>query len=263
MHSKVRLLTALFAMAALVALGALLAGATACDRLPRTPQPVVTATRTRAVIPTLTAIATPVETPVGEIPAEILSARDAALAFLRNRYAARAPGSVAWTARNTAPPGVVGLPSYEFASDDWRMTIAGLPITPEVTIYEAGLQNPSTGLRWMGRLDATYGLLESNLNIAVEIPVVRDLVLAHVREYHAGEAPAEDMVWIGERTTPYGLVGHETCQFTAAGAEWKMTVDYDLVAPAQVIYKVELSQAGTGFVWRGQVDAEGAVLEHR
>jgi hypothetical protein len=259
-QSKVRVLSTLFAIVVFV----VLASATGCDRLRRTPEPILTATPTRVSPPALTPAATPVETPVGGIPLEILSARDAALVFLRNQYPARAPvDGVAWIARNTTPPGVVGIPSYEFASDSWLMTVAALPISSANIIYETGLENPQAGLRWTGRLDASYSLLESNLNLAVEVPAVRDLVLAYVRQYHSAQAPAENVVWIGERTTPYGLVGHETCQFTASAAGWRMTVDYALVAPAQVVYKVDLSQTDTGFVWRGQVDGEGAVFEHR
>ncbi len=263
MQSKVCFLSAPFAAASLVVLGTLLATATGCDRLPSTPEPMPTATQTRAAAPTWTPLATPAETPVGEIPTEILSARSAALAFLRNQYPARAPADgVAWVARNTSPPGVVGVPSYEFSSDDWLMTVAALPVSADEIIYETGLMNPQTGLRWMGRLDRSYGLLESSLNVAVEVLVARDLVLAYLREHHAEEAPAKAVVWVGERTTPYGLVGHETCQFTATPAGWRMTVDYDVVALAQLVYNVEL-QADTGLMWRGHVDAEGSVFEHR
>ena len=270
MLSKVRVLSALFAIVGFVFLVGLLTSTTGCDRLPLIPEPVLTATQTRVLPPTLTPPATPVETPVGDIPLETLSAREAGLAFLRDEYPAKAPADgMAWIARNTTPPGVVGLFSFEFTSDSWLMTVAALPISSAEIVYETGLENPQKGLRWAGRLDASYNLLESNLNVAVEVPVVRDTVLAYVREYHASEAPAENVVWIGERTTPYGLVGHETCQFTsiplaqAASGGWKMTVDYDLVAPAPMVYKVELSQVDTGFVWYGQVDAEGTVIEHR
>ena len=263
MQPKVRALSALFATAGFVMLVGLLASTTGCDRLPLLPEPVPTVTQSRVLPPTLSPPATPVETPVGDNPPEILSARDAAFVFLRSQYPARVPAdSLAWIARNTAPPGVVGIPSYEFISDSWRMTVAALPVSSAEMLYEAGLENPTIGLRWAGRLDASFAVLESNLNVAVEVLAVRDLVLAYVREYHPDQAPAENVIWTGERTTPYGLVGHETYRFTSSASGWTMTVDYDLVAPAQLVYEVGLL-VDTGFVWRGHVDAEGAVFEHR
>jgi hypothetical protein len=266
---NVRAPSSKFAIAGCMALAALLLNATGCDRVPAVSTPAPTATQSVST-PDLTPGATPAETPLVEIPLEILSARDALLAFLRDRYPDNAPSdAVVWIGRSTAPTGVLGISSYEFTGDGWLMTVAAVSISPAEVQYEMGLEDPQRGLRWTARLDAAYGLLESNLNLAAEVLVVRGIVLAYVRERHAGQAPAEDVVWIGERTTPSGMVGHETCRFvssTSAGAtagSWTMTVEYDLVPPVQVAYRVELQQLDTGFVWRGQVDAEGTVLEHR
>jgi hypothetical protein len=203
------------------------------------------------------------------IPLEILSARDALLVFLRNGYPDKAPpNGLVWSGRDTTPPGVRGISTYEFTGDSWSMTVAAVSISPTEIVYETGLDNAQTGMRWTGKFDATYDLLESNWNVAVEVLVVRETVLAWVREHYAGQAPAENLVWLGARTTLFGMAGRETCQFVSASGKataggWTMTVGYEPVPPAQVVYEVDLRQAGTGFVWRGQVDAEGAVLEHR
>lgn len=269
MQYKVRAPSSGFVSAACVVLTALLLNATGCDRVPAISTPAPMATQT-ARTPDLTPGATPAETPLLEIPLEILSARDALLAFLRDRYPDKAPSDgVVWIGRSTAPTGALGISSYEFTADGWQMTIAAVSISPAKVQYEMGLEDPQRGLRWTARLDAAYGLLESNLNLGAEVLVVRGIVLAYVREHHAGQAPAEDVVWIGERTTPPGMMGHETCRFissTSGGAtagNWRMTVEYDVVPPVQVAYRAELQQLGTEFVWRGQVDAEGAVLEYR
>ena len=270
MQSKVHALSGTFVMAGLLLL-ALLCGATGCDVARQMP--------TSAPEPTLTPVLAPTVTPVTEIPLEILSARNALLAFFRTEYPHKAPpDGVVWIGRETTPSGVTGISTYEFTGDDWLITVAALATSPADLLYELGLSYTPKGLRWTGRLDATYQLLESNLNVAAEVLVVREIVLGYVREHYAG--PALNLVWVGERTTPSGLVGHETCQFTStavlgspdaghqgetASAEvdpWTMSVEYDVVNPALVIYEVELRQASSEFLWRGQVDAEGTILEH-
>jgi hypothetical protein len=242
-----------------VGLVALLVSATGCDWLPSTPAPAPTATQT---------LAAPVQTPVLDIPPAILSARDALLLFLRNQYPGKAPAEgVVWSGRDTTLPRVVDVSTFEFTGDGWLLAVAALSTSPTEVVYELSLDNAQAGLHWTGRLGATYNLLESNLNLAAEVLVARETVLAFVRKHYSVEAPADNVAWIGERTTPFGMVGHEACQFTstssAAAEAWTMSVGYDLLPPLQRVYKVDLSQAGTGFVWRGQVDAEGTVLEHR
>jgi hypothetical protein len=203
---------------------------------------------------------TPTPTPPADIPATVLGARDAALAYVRLAYASEAPPEdVNWTGRNTTPPDQPGVSSYEFASDSWLMAIRTPLLAPDTLIYEIELSNQDTGFHWTGKLDASYAVLESNLDVAIEVLVVRDIVLSYVRERYSDQAPGEDLAWIGERTTPEGSVGHESCRFTAD--DWTMTVDYDLARPDQVIYRVELRNSSTGFVWVGQVDPEGMVQE--
>lgn len=259
MRSRALALSSLFTVVSLAALIALVVGSVSgCDWFRRTPTPARTPT------PTAPPAATPTATPIpsSEIPPRVLTARDTALTFFRDTYPGKAPAeSLVWTGRETTPPGVVGVSTYEFISDSWLMNIAALSITPTEIWYELALDNPPTGLHWTGRLDSAYNLLESNLNIAVEVLIVRELVLAYVREYHPEQGPAENLVWIGERTTPPGIIGRETCQFISG--DWAMTVEYAVVSPEKVVYAVELRNASTGYAWRGQVDAEGTVLEHR
>jgi hypothetical protein len=260
-QSRVHILSNRLAIVGHVVLATLLLSATGCDWLPARLGPVPAATPTLA----------PIETPPSEIPLAILAARDALLAFLRNQYPGKAPADgMVWSGQDTTPVRVVGLASYEFAADSWVMTVAAVALSPSQTQYELELANAQMGLHWTGRLDASYDVLESNLNLPVEVLLVRDTVLAYVRQHYTSQAPADSVAWLGERTTSFGMVGHETCQFTSLASgealprgTWVMTVEYDLVPVVQRAYKVELSQPGSGFVWRGQVDAEGTVLEHR
>jgi hypothetical protein len=237
-----------------ITVGLLPSSLTACDGFWKTPTPIPTASPT---IPP-----TPTATLPSDIPAEVIAARDAALTFLRTTYPTKAPPEgISWVGRNTTPPGVAGVSSYEFVSGDWLLWIGRPEISPGTFIYEMELTNQQAFFHWTGTLDARYTVLESNLNVAIEVLVVREIVLSYVREHYPAQAPAANLAWIGERTTPEGATGHESCRFTAG--DWTMTVDYDLGTAAPLVYQVELRNASTAFVWRGQVDAEGTVLEHR
>jgi hypothetical protein len=232
MESRTRILRSLLAV------GLLLEMTTACDGFPKTPTP----------------------TPAVDIPAKVVAARDAALAYLRDAYPGKAPPEgIDWTGRDTTPPNLIGVTSYEFTSMSWLMMVRAPVVFPGSIIYEVEVGNQDTGLRWTGKLSPDYALLESNLDVAVEVLVVREIVLSYIREHNPDEALGENLAWVGERTTPEGSVGHESCRFSAD--DWTMTVDYDLARPDQVLYRVELQSSTAGFEWRGQVNAEGTVQE--
>lgn len=207
---------------------------------------------------------TPAPTPTAAavIPDEALGARDAALVYVRQSYADKAPpDGVTWLGRSSSPEDLVGASSYEFAGGVWLMTVQFPLVSPDAMVYEIGLGNEDAGFLWTGKLSASYGVLESNLDVAAEALAVRDAILLHVAENYSQRAPAKDLVWVGERTTPEGSMGHESCQF-ASGA-WTMIVEYDLVLPARRIYRVEFGNSGSGFVWRGQIGVDWIIMEHR
>ena len=141
------------------------------------------------------------------------------------------------------------------------MTIQVPVVSPDSLVYEVALGNEGTGFRWVGELDATYSVLESNLDVAAEVLTVRDAILLYVEENYSHQAPVRELVWVGERITPEGSMGHESCRFTADA--WTMTIEYDLVLLARRIYHIQLSDARSAFVWRGQIDVDRIVLEHR
>jgi len=207
---------------------------------------------------------TPTPTPaVPEgIPAEVLTARDAALIYVRQAYPGEAPPEdLAWIGQGTSSERLVGASSYEFAGGTWLMTIQVPVISPDGVIYEIALGHEETGFCWTGKLDASYGVLESNLDVAAEVLTVRDAILLYVEDNYSHQAPVRDLVWVGERTTPEGSMGHESCRFSADA--WAMTIEYDLVLLIRRIYHIELSDSRSGFVWRGQIDVDWLVLEHR
>lgn len=205
---------------------------------------------------------TPTSTPSPDIPTEVLAARDAALTFLRERYPDAAPAAgIHWVGQDTTPPDASGVSSFEFTSGNWLMTIWVPLIAQDNSLYEMELDNQDTGFSWTGRLNTAYVILESNLDVNVDVLVVRDLVLDYYRDNYPASAPATDLAWIGERTTPEGAVGHEWCRFVANG--WSMVVDYEVDRPDQVSYNVELRNSDVDLLWRCQVNAQGEILEIR
>lgn len=232
----------LLVLCMLLAMGFVLGALTACDGWPKP--------------------ATPTPTPVATVPSEIASAREAALAYLRHAYPRGAPAEgLAWTPRGTGAQAMAGSSSYEFASGKWLLTIGVPVVAPGELLYEMELNNQDTGFHWMGKLNDNYAILESNLDVAADVLIVRDTILSFVREHYPDQSPAGDMPWVGERTTPEGSVGHESCRFT--DGDWVMTVEYDVLPPDQVSYQVGLRRSDDSFAWRGQVDAQGVVLEER
>jgi len=189
-----------------------------------------------------------------------MAAQSAALSHVRQAHGdIMPPEGLAWTARNTTSPGTTGVSTYEFTGGDWLMTLRVPIVSPGVALYETELDNHDTGVHWAGTLGSDYGILESNLNVVVEVLVVRAIVLAHYRANYPSQAPAENVVWLGKRTTPEGAVGNEQCEFTSG--EWKMVVDYALDRPDQVIYEVQLQNPAVGVLWHCKVNAQGEVLE--
>jgi hypothetical protein len=87
----------------------------------------------------------------------------------------------------------------------------------------------------------------------------RDAVLAYVCEHYREQAPASDLAWTEQCTTPEGLVGASTFQYAAK--DWVITISYPVVAPEYVVYHVSLGNQTTGFWWEGEVDAAGQVME--
>jgi len=87
----------------------------------------------------------------------------------------------------------------------------------------------------------------------------RDAVLAYLAESYAGQGPAAGLAWTEKRTTPQGLVGGESYEYSAG--DWVITVSYPVVAPENVAYTIMVANQATAFRWEGQVDAAGQVTE--
>jgi len=202
---------------------------------------------------------TPTAIPPPTIPQDVVTARDRTLAFLRENYADKAPAAgLQWSGLRTSTS-TFGFASYEFTSGAWVMRIWVPALAQDEVLYEIVLDNSEAGLQWTGRLDGSHQVLEFNLNVGVDVLVVRELVLGYYREAYSDSAPWGGLVWLGERVTPEGSVGHEQVEFTSTG--WRMQVDYDAGRPDQVSYTVALQNTMSGVEWRCEVTPEGRILE--
>jgi len=96
--------------------------------------------------------------------------------------------------------------------------------------------------------------------VAVPDPArARDAALAYVIANYGEQAPAPGMAWVEEPTTPEGLVGSSTFQYTAE--DWVITISFPVVASEATIYQVVVANQSTRFRWEGEVDAAGQVTE--
>ena len=204
-----------------------------------------------------TEVPTPTPTEVAvEVPDDVRAARDAALAYISENYPDQAPApGLTWAEEYTTPEGLVGWVTYEFRAEDWVVTIGTAVVPPEMRRYEVMVENPATGFWWEGRVDA-----EGQVAEGPEIVLTaRDAALNYVIEHYPDDSPAPDLTWEGGRTTPEGLIGSETFQYTAQ--DWVVTISYPVVAPENVVYQIVVENPTTGFRWEGELDAERYLTE--
>ena len=197
-----------------------------------------------------------------DVPVEasehVRTARDAALAYISEHYGEQppAPGAT-WT--ETRPLGQTpGRGECRFTAEGWVVTIVYAVLPPEWTVYQVTVANRTTGFQWDGEVDAVGQVVEELA--PEEVRSARDAGLAYVF-YHYDEEPARapGRIWTEERTTPEGLVGSDTFEFTTGDAV--VTVSHPIVAPDAVVYQIVVANQTTGFWWEGEVDADGQLTE--
>jgi len=91
-----------------------------------------------------------------------------------------------------------------------------------------------------------------------EVQMARDAALTYLSEQYGEKVPAPDLAWQVELVTS-GLVGAGKYQYVAG--DWVIRIDYPVVAPHLVVYQVTIDNATAGFLWQGEVDANGQVTD--
>ena len=110
--------------------------------------------------PTEVPTATPAEAVV-EVPEDVPTARDAALAYISENYGDQAPPpGLTWAEERITPEGLVGSETFQYTAGEWVVTISYPVVAPENVIYQIVAENPTTGFRWEGELDAEGYLTE-------------------------------------------------------------------------------------------------------
>ena len=91
----------------------------------------------------------------------VLAARDAALAYLADRFGDQAPPlGLTWREAYTTPEGWIGSGEFEFTAEGWVIAISYPTVPPERTVYQVMVTNPITSFRWKGKVDATGQVTE-------------------------------------------------------------------------------------------------------
>lgn len=186
---------------------------------------------------------------------EVLAARDAALTYVREHYDEAPAEGLSWTERRVTPEGLVGAETYEYAAEDWVVTVSYGVVAPEWTVYRVSVTNQSSGFEWEGRVDASGQVPEASEYALL----ARDAALLYVSEQYSLAGLGAGLAWREERVTPEGLLGAETFRYTAES--WVVEVHYPVVAPEATVYEVTVTNRDLGLEWRGTVDDQGVVTE--
>jgi len=214
------------------------------------PPPVVT--KLPIVVPLTSP---PAITPTVAVEAsDVRAARDAALTYISEHYGEQARAlSLSWTEEFT-PLNPFRLASYRYTAEDW---VVSTPYWTRPVVYQVVVTNRPTGFRWEGTIDASGQVTEQLA--PDDVRGARDTALAHLSERYGEQAPALDLTWAEERSTPDVWCGAGTYRYSAE--DWVVKVYYPMMPPETVVYLVTVANRATGFHWEGQVDTAGGMTE--
>jgi predicted small lipoprotein YifL len=200
-------------------------------------------------------LAAPKASAEAEAPAEVIAARDAAVAFVRGHFDEAPGASASWAEESLTPEGIVGGSEWQYTAGDWVVKVSYAIVAPEWTVYHVAVTNESAGFEWEGRVDGSDRVPEAPENALL----ARDQAFLYISEHYDVSGLGAGLAWQEERLTPENIVGGETYQYSAG--EWVVTVAYPVVLPENTIYEISVTNQETGFQWAGTVDAEGMVTE--
>jgi serpin B len=202
-----------------------------------------------------------------EVPARVRDARDAALEFVGEHYGQVVPlPDEAWQEENITP----GWMEYRFTpqhgSGDWVITVGHAVLPADQIVYEVSINSRTRDFHWQGTVDTAGQVASAGQEppAAVKAPDparARDAAMAYLAAAYDEVGPAPDLAWTEKMTTPEGLVGASSFEYTSEGWDGLVSVSFPIVAPEHLVYQVEVSDPSTGFQWEGKVDATGRVIE--
>lgn len=93
-----------------------------------------------------------------------------------------------------------------------------------------------------------------NQPVVLEPEQALNLAMIYIKEKHPDAAKfISNITWNATRTTPGGLLGHET--YVYKGGNWKATMEWNVVAPEYLTYKIT-AQHTSGIIWTGEVHGD-------
>ena len=94
-----------------------------------------------------------------------------------------------------------------------------------------------------------------NQPIVLEPEQALNLAMTYIKEKYPDAAKLINgsSTWNATRTTPGGLLGHET--YIYEGGNWKATMEWSIVAPEYLTYKIT-AQHTSGITWTGEVHGD-------
>ena len=196
-----------------------------------------------------------------------IRARDAALAYLCERYGERAPRlDLVWDESDTTPGApekpLPGANELQYVSGNWTITLSYPVVRPDIVEYQIAVVNEPAGFRWEGKVTASGEVIDALEPVPVQVPdpaMARDAAMTYLGDHYRGLAPMPMPAWHEQNVTDEGLVGHSTVQYR--GKDWLVTVSFPLVNPAVTVYQVTIANEAHGFEWQGEVDATGQTTE--
>jgi len=91
----------------------------------------------------------------------LLNALNVALTHAVAQYGDEAPpAGLAWVGERITPADMVGSETYRYTAGDWVVTITYPVVPPDKMVFNITIQNATTGVTWMGSVDAYGQVLE-------------------------------------------------------------------------------------------------------
>lgn len=185
--------------------------------------------------------------------------RDAVVAYLISNYieTGHLLNNITWQG-GEVDTGVLGSVTYIYEStNDWKMEIKyPVVINPPCSIT-ANYSKGEVAVNWNGTVEngVVTEISYSAMNLVAQftkLDQARESVIAYLKAYRNETVQyISNLEWVGERTTPEGLVGSETYFYQTGG--WTMEIQYPVVL--NPIYTISANFTGRGVVnyisWTG------------
>lgn len=191
-----------------------------------------------------------------ETPEFLLTALNTALEYLRDIESAEVPAEgVEWSAEPADLGDLVGRGEYLLKSGSWEAIMSYPIVAPDAMIVSIQLNYRDTGFTWEGKVDAQGEVFELAPD-GVLAALVK--VALYITDMYDVGFPLDANVW-NAKMVDTGLVG--AGKYELLIEDWKVKVDYPVVAPDATIYNFVISNESVGFEWSGEVDVEGNVTQ--